>query len=151
MDRSKLTRDGCSGAIFDRYGVRALIIPGSLGMVTSLMCLSVSTGDCDDIIVQDLLLTRDRVLSIRLIVRRLRRFVSLLSLHAQHFNHWPLILQASGPHHRDCLYCGRHRWRRVLIHDAVLDTSHRIRLDDARNRFSLHGPLRHCLCHASDT
>lgn len=31
------------GAIFDRYGLRPVIIPGSIGMVASLMCLSVST------------------------------------------------------------------------------------------------------------
>lgn len=31
-----------SGAIFDRYGLRPVIIPGSIGMVASLMCLSVS-------------------------------------------------------------------------------------------------------------
>jgi hypothetical protein len=33
-----------SGAIFDRYGLRPVIIPGSVGMVASLMCLSVSTS-----------------------------------------------------------------------------------------------------------
>lgn len=32
------------GAIFDRYGLRPVIIPGSVGMVASLMCLSVSKG-----------------------------------------------------------------------------------------------------------
>jgi MFS family permease len=31
------------GAIFDRYGLRPVIIPGSIGMVASLMCLSCST------------------------------------------------------------------------------------------------------------
>ena len=34
----------CAGAIFDRYGLRPVIIPGSVGMVASLMCLSVSKG-----------------------------------------------------------------------------------------------------------
>lgn len=33
-----------AGALFDRYGLRPVIIPGSIGMVASLMCLSVSTG-----------------------------------------------------------------------------------------------------------
>jgi MFS family permease len=32
-----------TGAIFDRYGLRVVIIPGSIGMVASLMCLSIST------------------------------------------------------------------------------------------------------------
>jgi MFS family permease len=32
-----------TGAIFDRYGLLPVIIPGSIGMVASLMCLSVST------------------------------------------------------------------------------------------------------------
>ncbi|KAM0723800.1 hypothetical protein Q7P37_000790 [Cladosporium fusiforme] len=31
------------GAIFDRYGLRPVIIPGSIGIVASIMCLSVST------------------------------------------------------------------------------------------------------------
>lgn len=34
----------CAGAIFDRYGLRPVIIPGSIGMVASIMCLSVSKG-----------------------------------------------------------------------------------------------------------
>lgn len=34
----------CAGAIFDRYGLRPVIIPGSIGMVASMMCLSVSKG-----------------------------------------------------------------------------------------------------------
>jgi hypothetical protein len=33
-----------AGAMFDRYGLRPVIIPGSVGMVASLMCLSVSTS-----------------------------------------------------------------------------------------------------------
>lgn len=50
MNRDKLIKDECSGAIFDRYGLCALIVPGSLGMVASMMCLSVSTGERQDII-----------------------------------------------------------------------------------------------------
>lgn len=34
----------CAGAIFDRYGLRPVIIPSSVGMVASMMCLSVSKG-----------------------------------------------------------------------------------------------------------
>lgn len=34
-----------SGPIFDAHDIRVLIIPGSIGIVAAIMCMSVSTGE----------------------------------------------------------------------------------------------------------
>lgn len=38
------TLTGDVGPIFDAYDVRLLVVPGMVGIVASIMCLSVSTG-----------------------------------------------------------------------------------------------------------
>lgn len=32
------------GSVFDRYGIKPLVIPGSIGMAAATMCMSVSKG-----------------------------------------------------------------------------------------------------------
>lgn len=96
------------GPIFDAHDVRFVIVPGSIGVVVAIMCLSVSQGAYSISILRYFMLTPSfRILPNFSIIRSPRWPFSLSSLHASSVCSWALVLQATCP----CNWCSMHRWR----------------------------------------
>jgi MFS family permease len=92
-ERPIYTRDlqPIQGPIFDAHDIRYLLVPGSVGIVTAIMCMSVSTGRLV-LIMEELRLTHYRILSAVAILWHSWWLLCLSSIYTGSVRCWSLVL-----------------------------------------------------------
>lgn len=132
------------GPVFDKYGPRWLVAAGTVGLVASLMFLSVCTGN--GLSTQTLslpsypLLTSLRILPIPPRLRSALGRLVLALIHPLHRRHRPLLQSPTRPGHRCSLHC-RLPWRCDLpAHAGVALRQGRLGLGHPHPRLHLSRP-----------
>jgi hypothetical protein len=140
------------GPIFDAHDVKVLLVPGTVGICLSLLCLSFSTGS---------LLPRSpyfrtqreirakslcgRVLPVSSVVWRPRWPLGFVPLQPQSRGYWPLVPRAPRLYHRPRMYGGRPRRNRVSTDYSLCLTSTWVPLGDSLHCLHLPQPVDRCL------
>lgn len=122
------------GPIVDAHDIKFVIIPGSIGMVASMIFVSLSTGKSHTASLHLSLANFRRVLSVPPLLRCPRWHIRLPPLQPQSRSSWTLVLQTPRLCNGAGVYCRRHRRSRIPPSDPLSRPKDRLPLGDPSHR-----------------
>lgn len=141
-----LRKNQITGPIFDAYGPNYIVIPGSVGMVVSLICFSFSEGVLPSIVFDTFQRVTDcpRILSDLFILQRPRRSLRLHLIHPIGLRHRPLVQHPSRLRNRDRMHSRWNRGRDIPIDHPLRRSSNWLRMvhSHCRSHMRLHVYIR---------